>query len=79
MMGVNAVLWSHMLFTHKSNNGRASDVQLRGGGEEEKGKGGERLCDCVFIQKGAASSDVGIFFCPSHNLDFLDPLPTSEI
>jgi hypothetical protein len=74
MMGVNAVLWSHMLFTEKNDDGRQKRQR---GGEEEKSKRRE-LCDCVFVEKGAASSDVGIFFCPSHNLDFLDPLPTSE-
>ena len=71
MMGVNAVLWSHMLYTEKNYNGR----KQRRGAEEEKGK----QWGCAPAEKGAASSDVGFFFCPSHNLDFLDPLPTSEI
>jgi hypothetical protein len=75
MMGVNAVLWSHMLITEK-NNGRTRGPQQGQGKEDEKGK---VLGDCVFGPQGASSSDVGLFFCPSHNLDFLDPLPTSEI
>ena len=79
MMGVNAVLWSHMLSTEKNKDGRTRGGEQqwsrRRGDKEEKSKGGE----CVFVEKGATFSDVGLFFCPSHNLDFLDPLPTSEI
>ena len=81
MMGVNAVLWSRMLSTEKSKDGRTRGGEQQRGrrsrwDKEEKIKGG---CECVFVEKGAAFSDVGLFFCPSHNLDFLDPLPTSEI
>lgn len=80
MMGVNAMMWVHMLSQERNRLRQRQREQEEGHQQQEDSKrGGEEKGGVHKVASGPSTSDVGLFFCQAHNLDFLDPLPTSEI
>lgn len=79
MMGVNAVMWAHMLNIEKNRLQQHQRNEEASHKENNAKQRGEEKGEVHTMIPGPSTSDVGLFFCQSHNLDFLDPLPTSEI